>query len=69
MKMQKMLQDTGTYKILKKDTAEKKKRKLRALLKPLLNKNKIKIYSHQVLTAESLGGSLQLEACSIVQKS
>lgn len=32
-------------------------------------KNKIKLYSHQVLTAESLGGSLQLEAYRIVQKS
>lgn len=37
----KMLEDTNTDKILKMEPTEEKKRKLKAQLKPLLNKNKI----------------------------
>ena len=36
-----MLQDTTTYEILKKDPTEEKKRKLKSLLKPLLDTGKI----------------------------
>lgn len=51
--MQDMLEDTNTYEILKKDPTEEKKNKLKALLKPLLNDNKInkQIYNYLIPTA------------------
>lgn len=51
--MRDMLNDTNTYEDLKKYPTEEKKNKLKALLKPLLNDNKIKkqTYNHLLPTA------------------
>uniref|UniRef100_A0A667ZFG8 Reverse transcriptase domain-containing protein n=1 Tax=Myripristis murdjan TaxID=586833 RepID=A0A667ZFG8_9TELE len=53
MQMKEMLMDHHTYEILKKDPTEEKKRKLKALLKPLLSENKIdkQTYNHLIPTA------------------
>uniref|UniRef100_A0A3Q1CM31 Reverse transcriptase domain-containing protein n=1 Tax=Amphiprion ocellaris TaxID=80972 RepID=A0A3Q1CM31_AMPOC len=47
-----MLQDRNTYKILKKDPTQQKKRTLKTLLKPLLETNKItqEAYNHLIPT-------------------
>lgn len=48
-----MLEDKDTYKGLKKDPTEEKKRKLKTLLKPLVDEGKINkdMYNHLVPTA------------------
>ncbi len=39
--MEQRLQDTDTYEQIKKDPTEEKKRKLKVLLKPLVDENKM----------------------------
>lgn len=41
IQMLKMLEDTNTYEVLKKDPTEEKKNRLRTIMKPLLSGNKI----------------------------
>lgn len=51
--MKEMLEDPHTYEMQKKDPTDNKKNKLKELLKPLLNKNKIdkQTYNHSIPTA------------------
>lgn len=51
--MQDMLEDTNTYEILKKDPTGKKN-KLKALLKPLLNDNKINKQTYYLIPTANI---------------